>query len=62
MLVGIRHDMGGLIARTDQLEARISRTDRQVLMVIGMLTVVLWTVKQLADKVPMEAINAVDPA
>lgn len=43
-------DIGGLVSRTDQLEATIRRVDRQVLMMAGTLVIVLWSVKQFAGK------------
>src|SRR5271154_7113238 len=45
-------DMGGMISRLDQLETTVRRTDRQVLLMIGMVTVLVWAVKGLAAKIP----------
>ena len=41
--------IGGLISRVDQLETTVRRTDRQILMVIGIMALLLWNVKQLAE-------------
>jgi hypothetical protein len=49
-LESARGDIGGLISRTDQLEATVRRLDRQVLMSIGILAVVLYGVKHLAKQ------------
>jgi hypothetical protein len=43
-------DIGGLVSRTDQLEATVRRVDRQILMTIGILAVVLYGVKHLAKQ------------
>lgn len=51
LLEDARGDIGGLISRTDQLEATVRRVDRQVLMTIGILAVVLWGVRQLAGQI-----------
>lgn len=45
-----RADIGGLISRTDELEATVKRVDRQVLMTIGILAIVMYGVKQVAGK------------
>jgi hypothetical protein len=50
LLEDARVDIGGLISRTDQLEATVRRVDRQILMTIGVLAIVLYGVKQLAGK------------
>jgi hypothetical protein len=49
-LESARGDIGGLISRTDQLEATVRRLDRQVLMSIGILALVLYGVKHLAQQ------------
>lgn len=41
---------GGLVARLDQIETKVGRVDRQVLMVIGMIAVLTWSVKVLGGK------------
>jgi hypothetical protein len=47
-LEAIGVDVGGLIARVDQLETMIRRVDRQVIMIAGSLAIILWVVKQTA--------------
>jgi hypothetical protein len=39
-------DIGALISRTDQLEATVRRVDRQTIMMIGSLALVLWVTKK----------------
>ena len=39
-------DIGTLISRTDQLEATVRRVDRQTIMMIGSLALVLWVTKK----------------
>jgi hypothetical protein len=51
-------EIGGLIARIDQLESRVQRVDRQVLVAIGMLALLTWTVKSLAGKVELADVTS----
>jgi hypothetical protein len=44
-------DVGGLIARVDQLETMVRRVDRQVIMMAGSLAIILWVVKATAGHV-----------
>lgn len=44
-------DVGGLIARVDQLETMVRRIDRQVIMMAGTLAIILWVVKATAGHV-----------
>jgi hypothetical protein len=53
-------DIGGLIARMDHLETQARRIDRQVLMMVGMVTVLIYSVRQIVSKLPAEAVNAPD--
>jgi hypothetical protein len=48
----LRSDVGGLISRTDQLETMCRRADRQTLMLIGLVSVLMWSVKSIAQKLP----------
>lgn len=48
-------DVGGLIARVDQLETQLRRVDRQTLMLVGMVTLCMWSIKSLAGKVGVDA-------
>jgi hypothetical protein len=50
-LEAIGVDVGGLIARVDQLETMIRRIDRQVIMMAGSLALILWVVKATAVRV-----------
>jgi hypothetical protein len=50
MLQRAREDIGGLVARVDQLETTIRRVDRQTIMMAGSLAVILWTVKSILGK------------
>jgi hypothetical protein len=51
-------DVGGMISRLDQLETTVRRTDRQVLMMIGMVSILVWAVKGLAARIPEEVADA----
>jgi hypothetical protein len=55
-------DIGGLISRVDHLETSIRRTDRQVLMMIGMVTVLIYSVRQIAARMPDLAERVADAA
>lgn len=59
--VAARGAMGGLVARTDQLETKLARIDRQTLMLIGMVAVLAWGVKSIAGKVALDASPAAAP-
>ena len=50
-LEAIGIDVGGLIARVDQLETMVRRVDRQVIMMAGSLAIILWVVKATAVRV-----------
>lgn len=50
-LEAIGVDVGGLIARVDQLETMVRRVDRQVIMMAGSLAIILWVVKATAGHV-----------
>jgi hypothetical protein len=52
---------GGLVARLDQVETKLVRVDRQVLILIGMVAVVTYTVKAIAGRIP-EVADAAAPA
>jgi hypothetical protein len=39
-------DIGALISRTDQLEATVRRVDRQVIMTVGTLALILWVTRK----------------
>ena len=50
-----RLDVGALIARTDAIESTVLRVDRQTIMLVGALALVLWTTRQaLAKLVELE--------
>jgi hypothetical protein len=53
---------GGLIARLDQLETKVLRVDRQLLVLIGMVAVLTWSVKSLAGKVGADGAAAATPS
>lgn len=44
-------DIGALISRTDQLEATVRRIDRQTIMMVGSLALVLYVTRQALAKV-----------
>jgi hypothetical protein len=48
-------NVGGLIARVDQLETQLRRIDRQTLMLVGMMALCMWSIKSLAGKVAVDA-------
>lgn len=51
-----RLDVGALIARTDAIESTVRRVDRQTIMLVGALALVLWTTRQaLAKLIDLEA-------
>jgi len=45
-----RLDVGALIARTDAIESTVRRVDRQTIMLVGALALVLWTTRQALSK------------
>jgi hypothetical protein len=47
---GAHEAAGGLIARVDQLETKVVRVDRQLLILIGMVALVTYSIKSLAGK------------
>ena len=48
-------DIGALIARTDAVESTVRRVDRQTIMLVGALALVLWSTRQaLAKLVELE--------
>lgn len=53
---------GGLIARVDQLETKVLRVDRQLLVLIGMVAVLTWSVKSLAGKVGVDGASVATPS
>jgi hypothetical protein len=44
-------DIGGLISRTDQLEATVRRVDSQTIMMIGTLALVLYVTRKALMRV-----------
>jgi hypothetical protein len=53
MAANASREVGGMVARLDQLETRVARVDRQVLMLIGMFAVLAWSVKSIAGKLEL---------
>jgi hypothetical protein len=45
-----RLDVGALIARTDAIESTVHRVDRQTIMLVGALALVLWSTRQALVK------------
>lgn len=61
MAATCNREVGGMVSRLDQLETRVARIDRQVLMVVGMIAVVMFGVKQLAGKLEELGVDAPVP-